>query len=527
MKAKISRGGGFRGALDYVFDRGPKATNDKQPELVAGNMVGKDPRDLTQEFAAVRLLRPDISKPVWHCSLALPQGERLEAGKWAEVAGDFMEAMDFDRGTTPWVAVRHQDTAQDHIHIVASRVGVDSKVWLGRWEARRAIEATQRLEQTHGLTVTAGLGRAKAQKRSLTANEINQAVRTGKEPPRQKLQRIVAEAAKYRPTSVEFAERLEAAGVSVRANIANTGRMNGFSFEIDGIAIKGSGLGKGFTWKGLQNRGVSYEQTRDSQKLERFRTPVTDRQVGARSGRGNNSIKNDHGESSRRDGRENERVLGATERGKSRSDQDHGPDRTKRGPDQSRRRQPDSRERPTHAPGAAVAPRKKNAGADLGRGDRGNVGPDGASSVRSAADVAGDQRPAPANGRGRTVAKMESDVEQSHSKGAETHGGDLPKEAQILTKQEDKVRAELSGTLITMAMKRQGRWFGWYDSSENWQATPEELRQAVDRLSKQPKNKREELVKEILNDPKTVKRIGALVEQRETKIHKMDRGAIR
>ncbi|WP_373871740.1 relaxase/mobilization nuclease domain-containing protein [Aeromonas caviae] len=36
------------------------------------------------------------------------------------------------------MAVRHQDTDKDHIHIVASRVGLDGKVWLGQWEARRA-----------------------------------------------------------------------------------------------------------------------------------------------------------------------------------------------------------------------------------------------------------------------------------------------------------------------------------------------------------------------------------------------------
>ncbi|WP_111987089.1 relaxase/mobilization nuclease domain-containing protein [Escherichia coli] len=53
--------------------------------------------------------------------------------------------MGFDQTNTPWVAVRHQDTDKDHIHIVASRVGLDGKVWLGQWEARRAIEATQSL----------------------------------------------------------------------------------------------------------------------------------------------------------------------------------------------------------------------------------------------------------------------------------------------------------------------------------------------------------------------------------------------
>lgn len=277
MKAKVSRGGGFRGALNYVFDVGKDATHTKNAERVGGNMAGNDPRELSREFSAVRQLRPDIGKPVWHCSLSLPPGERLSAEKWEAVAADFMQRMGFDQTNTPWVAVRHQDTDKDHIHIVASRVGLDGKVWLGQWEARRAIEATQELERVHGLTLTPGLGDARAERRKLTDKEINMAVRTGDEPPRQRLQRLLDEAVKDKPTAPELAERLQAAGVIVRANVASTGRMNGFSFEVAGVAFKGSDLGKGYTWAGLQKAGVTYDEARDRAGLERFRPATADR----------------------------------------------------------------------------------------------------------------------------------------------------------------------------------------------------------------------------------------------------------
>ncbi|MFO5463220.1 relaxase/mobilization nuclease domain-containing protein, partial [Salmonella enterica] len=277
MKAKVSRGGGFRGALNYVFDVGKEATHTKNAERVGGNMAGNDPRELSREFSAVRQLRPDIGKPVWHCSLSLPPGERLSAEKWEAVTTDFMQRMGFDQTNTPWVAVRHQDTDKDHIHIVASRVGLDGKVWLGQWEARSAIEATQELEHTHGLTLTPGLGDARAERRKLTDKEINMAVRTGDEPPRQRLQRLLDEAVKDKPTAPELADRLHAAGVGVRANLASTGRMNGFSFEVAGVPFKGSDLGKGYTWAGLQKSGVTYDEARDRAGLERFRPTVADR----------------------------------------------------------------------------------------------------------------------------------------------------------------------------------------------------------------------------------------------------------
>ncbi len=149
----------FRGALNYVFDVGKEATHTKNAERVGGNMSGNDPRELSREFSAVRQLRPDIGKPVWHCSLSLPPCERLSAEKWEAVAADFMQHMGFDQNNTPWVAVRHQDTDKDHIHIVASRVGLDGKVWLGQWEARRAIEATRRASAYPRPDLDAGAGR--------------------------------------------------------------------------------------------------------------------------------------------------------------------------------------------------------------------------------------------------------------------------------------------------------------------------------------------------------------------------------
>ncbi len=273
MKAKIKRGGGFRGVLNYVFG------DEKGAERVAGNMAGADPRDLAKEFSAVRQLRPDIGKPVWHCSLSLPPGEHIDGQKWEAVAADFMQRMGFDLANTPWVAVRHQDTEHDHIHIVASRIALDGQVWLGQWEARRAIEATQALEREHGLTLTPGLGDARAERKGLTSQEVNMAVRTGEEPPRQRLQRILDEAIKDGPSAPELAERLQAAGVTVRANLASTGRMNGFSFEIDGVAFKGSDLGKAYTWAGLQKAGVTYDEIRDRAGLERYRAAVADRGI--------------------------------------------------------------------------------------------------------------------------------------------------------------------------------------------------------------------------------------------------------
>lgn len=280
MKAKVGRGNGFRGVLDYALGK-----NKGGAEIVGGTISSGTPRQLAQEFGLVRRLRPDAKNPVWHCSLSLPKGDHLTSEKWDAIASDFIQEMGFSE-LTPWVAIRHSDTDHDHIHIVASRIGLDGALWHGKWEARTAIEATQKLEEIHGLTLTPGLNgvdenwqktsRIRGRK-TLKKGEIEMSLRTGEQPPKLKLQNVIDESLSAgNLTAVKFAETLAIAGVQVRANLASTGRFNGFSYQVDGVAFKGSSLGKAYSWGGLQKRGVTYEQARDYQELTRFASIGTD-----------------------------------------------------------------------------------------------------------------------------------------------------------------------------------------------------------------------------------------------------------
>jgi hypothetical protein len=271
MKAKISRGSGFRGALSYLFDEGPKAAGNKNAEVVGGNMAGRTSWELSREFGVTRALRPDVKKPVWHASLSLPAGEVLTPEGWDDVSCAFLKEMGFTE-RIPYTVIRHSDTNYDHVHILLSRIDLDAKLWHGQWEARRAIEATQQLEKDFGLRLTPGLGSARAERKKLTDKEINKAVRTGEAAPKQVIQEAIDSLLDGRQiTALEFSEGLEMADIGVRANVASTGRMNGFSFEYGGIHFKASQLGKAYSWKNLQQRGVTYEQDRDSTGLERFR----------------------------------------------------------------------------------------------------------------------------------------------------------------------------------------------------------------------------------------------------------------
>lgn len=191
------------------------------------------PRDLSSEFAISRKLRPDVSRPVWHTSLSLPPGERLSDSEWSTVVDDFMSRMGFS--DHQYVAVRHSDTGKDHVHIVASRIGLDGSLYHGKYEALSAIQLTQELELKYGLTVTKGLLDGPAPVATPSKNEMEMSIRTGDAPPRVVLQQLV-DAALSQPCSIfDFIERLETAGVGVRANVASTGKMNGFRSSMPGF----------------------------------------------------------------------------------------------------------------------------------------------------------------------------------------------------------------------------------------------------------------------------------------------------
>ena len=88
-----------------------------------------------------------ISKPVWHNSLRLPDGEKLSEAQWATVADDYMSRMGFN-DTHLRCYVLHNDEAGQHIHIIASRIDItDGKLYLGKMRTLPALELSVSLKE--------------------------------------------------------------------------------------------------------------------------------------------------------------------------------------------------------------------------------------------------------------------------------------------------------------------------------------------------------------------------------------------
>lgn len=78
----------------------------------------------------------------------------------------------------------------------------------------------------------------------------------------------VDRAAQGHPAFAEFQSRLTVEGVRMTPSIQADGRWNGVVYELDGVKVKGSTLGRSYTAQGLQQRkGVTYDPDRDREML--------------------------------------------------------------------------------------------------------------------------------------------------------------------------------------------------------------------------------------------------------------------
>ncbi|EJE7522416.1 relaxase/mobilization nuclease domain-containing protein [Escherichia coli] len=247
----MKRGKQFAGVVLYSLKSG--SHHKITPYIIGGNMTGSTAAELISEFEGTRLLRPGVAKPVWHNSLRLPKGETLSVRQWAAFADDYMTRMGFTE-THLRCYIMHDDSDGQHIHIIANRINmVGGKLYLGKNENLISTRIISELEKVHKLTqTTSAISSHSQEKRKPSRNELMMAERTTTPCPRSTLQSLIDNALTGRPDLLTFITMLEKEGVNCKPNIASTGKMNGFSFQYQGIAFKASQLGKKYSWSSLQ-----------------------------------------------------------------------------------------------------------------------------------------------------------------------------------------------------------------------------------------------------------------------------------
>jgi len=268
MIGKQIKGTGFRGCLNYVLGK-------KDATLIGGTMCGQTPEELAAEFAIARQLRPNLKVAVFHATLSVDSTEKLEDSeendqRWLAIAANYMKAMEFDNNQ--YAVVKHSDTEHDHIHIVASRICLDGGVVDDSWDYYKSQETIRQLERNYNLeTVTPSW---ETDKRAQTTGEHRYLQSKGNKSVRVQLQDLIDEVTQDNPSMPEFVERLQQQGVEVQVTQTGIGFSKGISYNLDGVALSGTQLGKAYTFSGLQKyRGVSYDKGRDNALIEALMQP--------------------------------------------------------------------------------------------------------------------------------------------------------------------------------------------------------------------------------------------------------------
>jgi len=259
MIAKLTKGRGFRGALQYDL-------NEEKGRILVTNMAGRNPKELAAEFGTIRQLRPTLGKAVLHVAIAAAPGEHLTDEQWASIGQRYLQGMGFTENQ--YVITRHTDTEHEHIHILANRITYSGEVVSDSQDYRRQESLMRDIERDYGLTAVESSRAAK--RRAPTKGEIEQGIRTGQPSTRQQLQQLCDAAAKDCHSYTDYQARLETVGVSLVPVVQLGGaKLSGISYRLDGVTMKGSDLGKGYTASGIQKQGITYEQDRDLAAVRR------------------------------------------------------------------------------------------------------------------------------------------------------------------------------------------------------------------------------------------------------------------
>ncbi|MBD2564290.1 MULTISPECIES: relaxase/mobilization nuclease domain-containing protein [Nostoc] len=273
MIGKQTKGRGFRKLLDYLESR-------EDAKLIGGNMSGRNARELAREFKLSRQLNSDADRVVYHVSLSAAKGDKLDDEKWSEISDRYMFEMGFD--ANQFVIFRHHNTDDDHIHIAASRIRMDTGLLVhDSWDYVRSEKVLRQIEIDYDLVQVQG-SREKLQ-RTPSTGQIRRIRREQEEyelgklerPPgrtiKEELQQTIDRASVDNPQMPILIWRLQLAGISVRTGFTRNGKSKGISYQKDGQAFSGTQLGAAYTWPGLQKHlGIDYQPERDDEFINKL-----------------------------------------------------------------------------------------------------------------------------------------------------------------------------------------------------------------------------------------------------------------
>jgi hypothetical protein len=146
MIAKIVKGQGFRGVVNYILNQ------EKKAEILdSDGVMLDDPKAIIESFNFQTELNPRILKPVGHISLnfSAQDQEKLSSEFMVKIARDYMAQMGIT--DTQYLIARHNDKDHPHIHLVFNRIDYNGNTISDRNDRFRSEKICKELTREYGL----------------------------------------------------------------------------------------------------------------------------------------------------------------------------------------------------------------------------------------------------------------------------------------------------------------------------------------------------------------------------------------
>ena len=248
MIAKIMKGSGFKGVINYILD------SKKGMELIDSSGVRTDCiSHIVQSFIDQTELNPRVGKVVGHISLSFSvQDSSKLSNEWmAKVAREYMEKMGIK--DTQYIIGRHFDKEHPHVHIAFNRIDNNGKTISDRNDRFRSEKICKELTAKYGLYFATGKEQVKEyrlKEPDKTKNEIYQVLK--------------AEITRCRDWKT-LLSHLKMQDIDVRFKYkGNSQEVQGIIFEKNGYHFNGSKVDRGFSYSkidfALQQKNREQEQ---------------------------------------------------------------------------------------------------------------------------------------------------------------------------------------------------------------------------------------------------------------------------
>ena len=248
MIAKIMKGSGFKGVINYILD--PK----KGTELIDCSGVRTDSiSHIAQSFIDQTKLNPRVGQVVGHISLSFSVQDfsKLSNKFMAQTAREYMEKMEIK--DTQYIIGRHFDKEHPHVHIAFNRIDNNGKTISDCNDRFRSEKICKELTAKYGLYFAGG-------------KEMVKEYRL-KEPDKTKYeiyQTLKAEIAQCRNWK-DLLAHLKKQDIDVRFKYkGNSQEVQGIIFEKNDYHFNGSKVDRGFSYSkidfALQQNNWEHEQ---------------------------------------------------------------------------------------------------------------------------------------------------------------------------------------------------------------------------------------------------------------------------